>query len=71
MGDPVQRVEHVKDTSDLLLGHRQFHAARGVLCQARRPARRPPQSSKVDLLEGFIKKISTASTRTRSEGEDA
>jgi len=57
MGDPVQRAEHVKDTSDLLadidsgtLPAVSFVKPDGLLDGH-------PQSSKVDLLEGFIKKI--------------
>jgi phospholipase C len=57
MGDPVQRAAHVKDTADLLadmasdtLPAVSFVKPDGLLDGH-------PQSSKVDLFEGFLKKI--------------
>jgi len=57
MGDPVQRAAHMKDTADLLadmasdtLPAVSFAKPDGLLDGH-------PQSSKVDLFEGFLKKI--------------
>jgi len=57
MGDPVQRAEHVKDTSDLLMDIDNFTLPAVSFVKPDGLLDGHPQSSKVDLLEGFIKKI--------------
>jgi phospholipase C len=57
MGDPVQRAAHVKDTSDLLLDIDNFTLPAVSFVKPDGLLDGHPQSSKVDLLEGFIKKI--------------
>ena len=57
MGDPVQRAAHVKDTSDLIMAISNSTLPEVSFVKPDGLLDGHPQSSKVDLLEGFIKKI--------------
>jgi phospholipase C len=57
MGDPVQRAAHVKDTSDLMAAIDGNALPAVSLVKPDGLLDGHPQSSKVDLFEGFLKKI--------------